>query len=384
MSRFFSTLVLFCVLFVAVLTREHIPALLSGVIFACGMRPLLFRFPFNKIESFEWRKKIMVAVLVVIGISLTTYVVVSSARGIVENVGQARKERAAADKKAEEQKQEELRTIDSLSSSSSSISSETASAVGLVETVSVQETKSKSFASRIESLLKFVPGMNAEEITRLWREVVSKIRDFAFSFLSKILILGPGVLLQWVLFIISFVLIFINFENLMASVKALDSRFKGIKKSAEIFEEATQSTLLGTLIAGFTQASLITVGIAIAGFDSFILFGVCAFFASFVPFFGTGIVWGSALIYSLVMKQTDAAIIVGVTGAISSVADNIVFPTFVGSTNKVHPLLLFIIIIGAMEFFGIWGLFIGPVLAIFTVRVSELWLAQNTKGSAAT
>ncbi len=119
------------------------------------------------------------------------------------------------------------------------------------------------------------------------------------------------------------------------------------------------------------------LGAGIAGFNSFLLLGLCAFFASFVPFFGVGIVWGATALYAFLNGDTQAGVIMLVTGGISSVADNLIMPTFLGANTKVHPLVLFVVILGAIDLLGIWGLFIGPPVAIFSVQVTRIWLERR-------
>lgn len=375
MSNFIVWTSLICGASILYVGAAFIAPVLSGLVLAFGLRPLENSALFSKIPSRRARKWTLLISFLALFTTLTTYVVIASARGIAKNV-----HLQVNDQKEEPQNQifkedplipKDQERDPNGTAESSSVSSEQNANGELIFSETVE--KPEGIIGKAKHLLEKIPGMDSEEISKIWSEMFSRAQSLALLVLSKILTAGPAIFIQWVVFLISFVVFFLGYESIVAFFHSFDKKSKEIRDCVTFFQESTRATLMGTLVVGTAQASIITVGTAIAGFESFILLGLCAFFASFVPFFGTAMVWVSALLYSLVNGDTQAAIIVGVAGGISSVADNLILPTFMGAQNKVHPLLLFVVVIGLIELLGIWGLFIGPVLSIFSTRVFELW-----------
>lgn len=390
MNRFIAWLSILCAAAILVVGNDFIAPVFSGLVLAFGLKPFENSFIFKKIPSARGRTfALLLSFMAVFG-TLGTYVVIASAKGIARNVdlkniqGKSPEElekRAlkngfmSPDQENPAQEKDPERNPDASSEGASSVLTEDGptSEVAAVEEVE----KPEGILAKAQHFLEEIPGLNAEEIKKIWSEIFSRAQGLALVVLSKILTAGPAIFIQWIVFLFAFVAFFLSYESLLRFLHSFEKKNKDVRSCVTFFQNATRATLMGTLVVGTAQASIITIGTAIAGFESYVLLGLCAFFASFVPFFGTALVWVSALIYSLVSGNTQAAIIVGVAGAISSVADNLILPTFIGSQNKVHPLLLFIVVIGLIEMIGIWGLFIGPVLSIFSTRVFELWYRQE-------
>ena len=330
------------------------------------MQPILKRFPFSKISSEKLRKFVFVLTFLLLGVSLMGYVAVAGARDIFQSI-----QAQGVSIKSDTKKVDEVPAGDSPRTPNS--------VAGEVEETpsGATEQNSPGIIARIKSLLKMVPGMDSADVTRTWNEILVKVKGFSLKVVSQIITNGPALFIEWIVFILTFVFVFYNFTSISHYLERLDRKVPGVGKCATLFEEATRVTLLGTLVVGFCQATFVGVGSALAGFNSFLLLGMCAFFASFIPFFGVGVVWGSALIYALATGNTSSALIMLGTGVLSSLIDNLIMPTFLGANSSIHPLILFVVILGAIDMFGIWGLFIGPSTAIFSVQVIKLWSAQH-------
>jgi predicted PurR-regulated permease PerM len=360
MNKIITWIFIFCSLAILYVGSDFLAPVLSGLILAFGLRPLEDSFLFKRIPTSRGRSLALLVGFLMIFSTLGTYVIVASAKNIARNVDLS----SIQGKTPEEIKQEPMETQ--------------AESLELEPKAEDPAYQNSGIIDQAKELINKIPGMNADEIAKIWAEIIARAKTIALTILSKILTAGPTLFIQWVIFLLSFVVFFLNYNVLTRLLLSFDKKAKHVKECVTFFKNATRATLMGTLVVGTAQASIITIGTAIAGFESYVLLGLCAFFASFIPFVGTSLVWVSALIYALLHGDSQAAIIVSVAGALSSVADNLILPTFIGSKNKVHPLLLFIVVIGFIELIGIWGLFIGPVLAIFSTRVFELWIKEVT------
>jgi len=129
------------------------------------------------------------------------------------------------------------------------------------------------------------------------------------------------------------------------------------------------ANVYGIASVGAAQGFLTGIALAIIGFQSSLLLGLCAAFASIVPVAGAALVWAPAGLYLIFTGAPWKGIFVLVWGvAVISAADNIIRPWVVGGRVELHPLVLVFSILGGVQAFGFLGLFLGPVSA------SVLWV----------
>ena len=106
------------------------------------------------------------------------------------------------------------------------------------------------------------------------------------------------------------------------------------------------------------------------GLSAPIFFGGVAIFVSLIPIIGTSIIWLPAALYLYVVQNSPMmAISLSVLCLFTFLMlENIVKPWVLDRKLKIHPLFLFLAILGGITEFGIKGLIIGPfIVAIFLV-----------------
>ena len=124
------------------------------------------------------------------------------------------------------------------------------------------------------------------------------------------------------------------------------------------------ANVYGILSVAVAQGVLTGIAIAIVGFESPLLLGLCAAFASVVPVVGAALVWAPAGLYLIFTGATWKGVFVLIWGVVViSAADNVVRPWVVSGKVELHPLVLLFFILGGVEAFGFLGLFLGPVIA---------------------
>lgn len=139
------------------------------------------------------------------------------------------------------------------------------------------------------------------------------------------------------------------------------------------FENVCRGVVLGTLAAGLAQATLAGIGFAVAGVEGLWMLIVLTMLCSFIPFLGAAVVWGGVAIYLFFDGRPVAAFLLAGYGAgIVSTSDNIVRAYVIGSQAKLHPLVALISVLGAIRLVGLWGIFLGPMLAAFLVALVEI------------
>jgi predicted PurR-regulated permease PerM len=124
-----------------------------------------------------------------------------------------------------------------------------------------------------------------------------------------------------------------------------------------------KGAILGSALTGAVQSGLCIVVLLILRVPGAFLWGTFAFVLSFIPLFGTAPVTAGATIYLFATGHPVSGIVMGVTGVLIGLSDNIVRPWAQGSQDNMHPLIALLAIFGGLEVFGFAGVFIGPVVA---------------------
>jgi predicted PurR-regulated permease PerM len=119
------------------------------------------------------------------------------------------------------------------------------------------------------------------------------------------------------------------------------------------------------------------------GVHSPVLWGVVAAFCSMIPLIGPPIVWAPVAIGFAYAGAWGKAAAVAIVGAgVIGTTDNIIRPWIVSGRVQLHPLLVFLSLLGGAQSFGFLGLFIGPAVLSVTIVIFE-FLRQGLPGRGA-
>ncbi|HEY8087954.1 MAG TPA: AI-2E family transporter [Polyangiaceae bacterium] len=141
------------------------------------------------------------------------------------------------------------------------------------------------------------------------------------------------------------------------------------------FRDVARTAFVGTIATGVVQGTIAGIGFAIVGVPQAFTWGVLTIVASFVPVFGTAMIWAPVAIYLLVTGRPLASVFVVVWGlaVVMAVSDYVIRPRLVGGRRQDHPLLTLLGLLGGIEVFGLPGLIIGPVIMSLFVAVLRIY-----------
>jgi predicted PurR-regulated permease PerM len=130
------------------------------------------------------------------------------------------------------------------------------------------------------------------------------------------------------------------------------------------FESMSRSVVLGTIVAGLAQAVLAAIGFALLGVENVWLLAALTWLTSLIPFVGAASVWLVVCIGLVLDDRYIAAAILTVYGAtVVSGSDNLIRAYVIGNGSHLHPLVVLVSVLGALQFIGLWGIFAGPMIA---------------------
>lgn len=186
---------------------------------------------------------------------------------------------------------------------------------------------------------------------------------------------SPGVLGQTLgFFIYAFIMIIVVFF-LFVEASGLYKEFiqlspiedKHERTLAEEMKAMIYAVIYGSFITALVQGILAGGAFYFLNIQGYLVWGALTFLFSFIPILGAGSVWVPAAIILFLTGNTKSAIILTIYGAlVISAVDNFLKPLLMRGKNKIHPLLLFLSIIGGLALVGPIGILLGPItIAVF-------------------
>jgi predicted PurR-regulated permease PerM len=144
------------------------------------------------------------------------------------------------------------------------------------------------------------------------------------------------------------------------------------------FKEITRNLFLGYIMVGLVQAVLAYIVFTIFQVRGSLVFAVLVLICSFIPMFGAGLVWFPlGLIRILGGNMAGGVVFLIVSGIFISTLDNFLRPLFLQHRIQLHPLFIFVSILGGVTVFGFNGLVLGPMLVILFLTVLDLFLTEH-------
>lgn len=146
--------------------------------------------------------------------------------------------------------------------------------------------------------------------------------------------------------------------------------------------EVVISSVYGSLAVAVAQGLLGGIAFAILDLPSPVLWGVVMAFLAFLPLVGAFIVWAPAAAILAVQGAYGKAIFLAAFGLVAvGLIDNILRPYLISGRTRMHPLVIFLAVLGGLQAFGFLGIFLGPVLVAVVTGTIDLYReAANEEG----
>jgi len=136
----------------------------------------------------------------------------------------------------------------------------------------------------------------------------------------------------------------------------------------------TQAVLYGQVMTAIIQGSLGGLGLFIFGVPNWLFWGSVMLLLSFLPFFGTPIIWGPAVADKLLSGEIGRGVGLLLYSAIIVMnVDNFVRPRLVSVKTQVHPILILLGVIGGLKIFGFIGMVLGPLILALLVALVQFY-----------
>lgn len=141
----------------------------------------------------------------------------------------------------------------------------------------------------------------------------------------------------------------------------------------DVFHETAISVIWATMTAAGTQAILVTAAFLTLQVPAAFLAGGLTFVFAFVPFLGSVPLWLGGSLFLLIQGSFIRAGLMIVFGIFIATIDNLIRPWILKGRNEMHPMVGLLSIIGGIETFGVFGAFLGPILAALLISLLQIW-----------
>jgi len=145
---------------------------------------------------------------------------------------------------------------------------------------------------------------------------------------------------------------------------------------------AVSATVKGNLTIGLIQGALTGIGFAIFGVPNAALWGSVAAVSALVPGIGTALVILPAIAYLFLTGNTFGGvglIVWGVTAV--GLIDNFLGPKLIGRGMRLHPLAVFLAVLGGLAFFGPLGFLLGPLAMSVCLALVDIYFSLKSRKS---
>lgn len=151
---------------------------------------------------------------------------------------------------------------------------------------------------------------------------------------------------------------------LFAAEKLIPVHAKYQRQLLSQFALVVRSVVVATFLAAFAQGVATTLALWFFGFDHLFVLLILSCVSALIPIAGTWLVWVPCALILIASGHWVQALLLAIYGAaFVGFLDNLVRTYVLNSGTKLHPLLAFISILGGLQVMGLWGVFIGPIVA---------------------
>ncbi|MEK7640713.1 MAG: AI-2E family transporter [Patescibacteria group bacterium] len=141
---------------------------------------------------------------------------------------------------------------------------------------------------------------------------------------------------------------------------------------------AVSSVVKGSLSIGLIQGMLTGIGFALFGVPNAVIWGSVAAITSLIPSIGTALVIIPAIIFLFFSGDTISGIGLLVWGLTAvGLIDNLLGPKLVGRGMRLHPLAVFVAVLGGLAFFGPLGFLLGPLSVSLCLALVEIYFSMK-------
>lgn len=250
-------------------------------------------------------------------------------------------------------------------------------------TTSINNNSSANNNSLLEKIYIVVNKYTANTIPidfmkKQWDLVSQKIKNDALTYLNNMLNNVTEFLFNYIIFCLTIYVILTHGEGLKKIFHKLSLL---PEKDEEIIlkkiENLNRVLLIGNALGGMIQCLAIFILLSFTNIEKIFFWSLLVLICSFVPVFGASLIFVPLSAFLWFSNEKSMAI---TTLSIMSVffvfVENWFKPKFIGGRIHMHSLIILFSMLGGVKFFGIGGIFYGPLITTIFFTIFEVFHLQ--------
>ncbi len=232
------------------------------------------------------------------------------------------------------------------------------------------EVRVNAFVSKISSL----PFLQHIDIPALKEKIISLL----FSLFASSIRQAPAFLLGIVITLVAMFFILVYWKSWSTQLIAYIP-FKNKEHIADEIALATKNIVYGYFLIALIELTVAFIGFSLAGVKFALIFAVLIAMLAFIPGLGPFIIWAPLALAYMLAGNIPSSIGILITGLVISLfIDHFLSVKIVASKTKINPLMILLGILGGVPLFGIFGLVIGPLVLLYTLKLLQEAMQQTS------
>ncbi|QWR78524.1 AI-2E family transporter [Candidatus Magnetomonas plexicatena] len=211
-----------------------------------------------------------------------------------------------------------------------------------------------------------VKDLIVDNLTRFWQKIIPELTLGIKNLL--------GILFDF--FIVMFALFFFfldgpDFIETIMEYMPFSETHK--KRLQEKIKDMVISSIYGSVALCLSQGVISGLTYSILGLSAPVLLGAVTALSAFIPM-GAAVMWGVVAIFLAITGSYVKAIVVVIVGIVALIViDNVLVPIIVSGRTKVPVVMVFFTVVGGIEFFGLIGIIMGPLVFVLFMSMFEIF-----------
>jgi predicted PurR-regulated permease PerM len=250
---------------------------------------------------------------------------------------------------------------------------------------SLKQLQERPWVRRAITLVNRYTGEEAADITDYANRIARSVSELLIGIGASVLRGAGGAVFSFFLMFLTMFFLFRDGSQVLELITATTPL--PAEYASEVltkFRDLSFATFYGTILTAVVQGAAGGLLLWSLGIPSPVFWGAVVSLVSLVPIVGTFLIWGPMAVYLLITGHPTKAILILALGSlVVGSIDNLLKPLIIGGRTDMHPLLIFMSVLGGMQVFGFVGVLIGPLIVAVSIAFLNLYRMELSPESAA-
>jgi predicted PurR-regulated permease PerM len=249
----------------------------------------------------------------------------------------------------------------------------------------LQQFQEQPWVRRIMTLVSQYTGRQNIDLAADVHKIVNSVSQFLVSIGASVLKGAGGLVFSFFLMFLAMFFLFRDGSQVLEVVAATTPL--PVEYASEVitkFRDLSFATFYGTILTAVAQGAAGGLLLWSLGISSPVFWGAVVSLVSLVPIVGTLLVWAPMTVYLIITGHPTKAVLLVILGtlAVGSI-DNLLKPMIIRGRTDMHPLLVFMSVLGGMQVFGFLGVLLGPLIVAVFIAFLNLYRMELLPESVA-